>query len=107
VLGYESTIAALTRAALASAVVTRAAACARWREMYVAVPFEGITLEGYVDLVFRDDDGLVVVDYKTDVDVTSKRADYERQIQLYAAALTAASPKNAVNAKARGVIFLV
>ena len=26
----------------------------------------GITLEGYVDLVFRDDDGLVVVDYKTD-----------------------------------------
>ena len=28
-----------------------------WRETYVAVPVEGITLEGYVDLVYRDDDG--------------------------------------------------
>ena len=66
VLGHEPTIVALTRAALASAVVTRAAARRYWRETYVAVPFDGITLEGYVDLVFRDDDGLVVVDYKTD-----------------------------------------
>ena len=58
----------MTRAALASADrAARGRAAAYWRETYVAVPFDGITLEGYVDLVYRDDDGgLVVVDYKTD-----------------------------------------
>src|SRR5262249_11319473 len=66
VLGYEATIEVLTRAALACPTVARAAARPHWRETYVAVPFDGITLEGYVDLVFRDDDGLVIVDYKTD-----------------------------------------
>ena len=66
VLGQEATIAALVRAALASETVRTAAARPHWRETYVAVPVEGMTLEGYVDLVYRDDAGLVVVDYKTD-----------------------------------------
>src|SRR5205823_6362659 len=66
VLGQEATIAALAQSALASNVVRRAQARPFWRETYVAVPLDGITLEGYVDLVYRDDDGLVVVDYKTD-----------------------------------------
>ena len=104
VLGYESTIAALTRAALASAVVTRAAARPHWREMYVAVPFEGITLEGYVDLVFRDDDGLVVVDYKTDAVDAQTRADriahYRIQAAAYALAVTEATGEPVV----RGVL---
>ena len=30
------------------------------------MPVEGLTLEGYVDLVYRAEHGLVVVDYKTD-----------------------------------------
>jgi ATP-dependent exoDNAse (exonuclease V) beta subunit len=70
---------------------------------------DGSLAEGACDLAFDGRDGLVVVDYKTDVDVTPKRADYERQIQLYAAALTAASPGDAANAnkRTRGVIFLV
>ncbi len=29
-------------------------------------PFDGTTLEGYVDLLYRSAEGLVVVDYKTD-----------------------------------------
>src|SRR5262249_46066445 len=66
VLGQETTIAALARSALASSVVQRASTRPFWRETYVAVPLDDITLEGYVDLVYRDDDGLVVVDYKTD-----------------------------------------
>ena len=104
VLGYESTITALTRAALASAVVTRAAARPHWREMYVAVPFEGITLEGYVDLVFRDDDGLVVVDYKTDsVDPRTRGeriAHYRIQAAAYALAVAEATGEPVV----RGVL---
>ena len=49
-------------------------------------------LEGFVDLLFEDDDGLVVVDYKTDriagpetLDATA--AFYRPQVAAYAAAL--------------------
>jgi len=68
VLGHEATIAALAAAALESDTVRAACAAEFWREAYVAVPAEGLTLEGYVDLVYRPagSDALVVVDYKTD-----------------------------------------
>jgi ATP-dependent exoDNAse (exonuclease V) beta subunit len=96
VIGHEATIVALTRAALQSPIVQRAAARPRWREMYVAVPFDGITLEGYVDLVFRDDDGLVVVDYKTDAirsesDLSARLAHYRVQGAAYAIGVSAAT----------------
>ncbi len=55
------------------------------------MPLEGITLEGYVDLVFRDDDGLVVVDYKTDAVDPATRAErvvgYRIQAAAYALAI--------------------
>src|SRR5262249_5136955 len=82
VLGTEATIAALVRAAIGSATVRTASARAHWRETYVAVPIGGLTLEGYVDLVYRDDDGLVVVDYKTDAvaddDALARRMEHYR-----------------------------
>ncbi len=99
VLGFEETIAALVRSAIGSATI--AAACAReyWRETYVAVPVEGLTLEGYVDLVYRDAgaaDGLVVVDYKTDAirnedDLAARLAHYRVQGAAYAIAVSAAT----------------
>jgi ATP-dependent exoDNAse (exonuclease V) beta subunit len=70
---HVDVVAALARAALDSDVVAEAVAGAQyWRETYVATPIlDGATgssriLEGYVDLVYRTADGLVVVDYKTD-----------------------------------------
>ena len=62
------------------------------REMYVATPVDGTTLEGYVDLVYRRADGLVVVDYKTDAwsdddDLDQKVARYRLQGAAYAVAL--------------------
>ncbi len=81
VLGQEATIAALARAAVASTTVQTASAHAHWRETYVAVPVEGLTLEGYVDLVFRDDRGLVVVDYKTDA--IGDEAELARRLDHY------------------------
>src|SRR5439155_10736116 len=91
VMGHEATVVALARSALASAIVRRAAARSYWRETYVAVPFDGITLEGYIDLVFRDDDGLVVVDYKTDAVDTETRSrrvtGYRIQAAAYALAV--------------------
>ena len=56
VLGFEATIAELVQSALDSATVRAACATEYWRETYVAVPVEELTLEGYVDLVYRDAD---------------------------------------------------
>ena len=66
------------------------------REMYVATPVDGTTLEGYVDLVYRRPDGLVVVDYKTDAwrddaDLDAKVARYRLQGAAYAVALERAT----------------
>ena len=65
---------ALVQSALASEVVQRAAARQHWRESYAGtVQDDGTVLEGYIDLIYREDDGsLVVVDYKTD-DVPRRR----------------------------------
>jgi ATP-dependent exoDNAse (exonuclease V) beta subunit len=105
VLGREDTIAALARAAIESAVVQRAASCPRWRETYVAIPLAGLTLEGYVDLVFRDVDGLVVVDYKTDAvpdadALETALAHYRVQVAAYALAISEATGERV----ARGVL---
>ena len=47
-------------------------------------------LEGVIDLAFREPDGWVVADYKTDVgtdpDFPSRAAAYRRQVELYAEA---------------------
>ena len=64
---YESDIAELCRVAVNSGVVKRAVASGRlWREVPVAVGMGGGSLHGFIDLLFEEHDGLVVVDYKTD-----------------------------------------
>ncbi len=104
VIGHEENIAALTRAAVASPIVQRAASCSHWRETYVAVPFDGITLEGYVDLVFRDDDGLVVVDYKTDAVDARTRAERITRYRIQAAAYALAVAEATGEPVVRGVL---
>ena len=100
VLGSEATITELVRSALASRTVQAASAAEHWREIYVAVPVDGLTLEGYVDLVYRDGsdaaDALVVVDYKTDaIDsetmLASRMSHYRVQGAAYAIAVAAAT----------------
>jgi ATP-dependent helicase/nuclease subunit A len=87
----------LARAALGSALVARAAAREHWRETYVGtVVDDGVVLEGYVDLIFRDDNGaLVIVDYKTDAvpsgAIPSRVAYYRPQLDAYRRALEAAT----------------
>jgi ATP-dependent exoDNAse (exonuclease V) beta subunit len=99
VIGFEATIGELVRLAIGSPTVVRACASPYWRETYVAVPLEGLTLEGYVDLVYRDEDAndaLVVVDYKTDAirddaDLAARLAHYRVQGAAYAIAVAAAT----------------
>ena len=96
VLGREEVIEALCRSALASELVRGAATRPHWREVYVGVPFAGGVLEGYVDLLYRDEDGLVVVDYKTDTwrseaDLEAKVTRYRVQLNAYAEAVAEAT----------------
>ena len=63
----EAEIARLTEVAVHSDIVRRAVASQRiWREVPVAAPVGDGSLHGFIDLLFEEEGGLVVVDYKTD-----------------------------------------
>ncbi|GAA1510961.1 ATP-dependent exoDNAse (exonuclease V) beta subunit [Agromyces terreus] len=95
-------VAAYVRSALATDVVRRAFASEHWSELYVgADQGDGTVLEGFIDLLFRDADGsLVIVDYKTDA-VTDAAAladrsrHYAPQLDAYVRALHAATGETA------------
>ena len=96
VLGREAVIEAFCRSALASEVVRDAARLPHWREVYVGIPYGDGVLEGYIDLLYRTDAGLVVVDYKTDSwrdegDLQAKVDRYRVQIEAYGRAVSEAA----------------
>lgn len=97
VTGYENLVTDLVRSGLASDLVRRAAARDPQRETYVGTVLAealgdtppGTLIEGYVDLLFRDDDGTVVIgDHKTDAvpagAYPSRIAYYGPQLRAYA-----------------------
>ncbi len=94
---YAGAVAGLVRSALSSSLVARAALRPHWRESWVATTrTDGVVLEGIVDLIYREDDGtLMIVDYKTDAvpvaALPSRTAFYRPQLQAYARALHAAT----------------
>ena len=87
VFGKEPVIQAFCRSALGSELVRSAAERPHWREVYVGIPQGDRVLEGYIDLLYRADDGLVIVDYKTDS--WSSPADLDAKVQRYAPQLAA------------------
>ena len=94
----EAEVIRLARVAVNSAIVRRAVASQRlWREVPVAAPVAGGFLHGFIDLLFEEPDGLVVVDYKTDsVDddrVEDAVAKYRLQGGAYACAVAKATGK--------------
>ncbi len=95
----EGRIVRLARAALDSAIVRRAvAARMHWREVPVAAPLGDGFLHSFIDLMFEEADGLVIVDYKTDAlrPGNSERARSERyrlQGGAYAGAVSEATGK--------------
>ena len=97
VADHASDIAAAVRAALESPVIARAAARPHWRETYVGTVVDGVVVEGYVDLLYRDDDGLVLVDHKTDaVPDPETLAAYQTQLEVYARAVEDATAEPVV-----------
>lgn len=92
-------------AALAHPLLERAAKSSRVeRECPVMARDEGgAYLEGVVDLAFVEDDGSwMVVDYKTDHDVTEAVATYAAQVHAYARTIA-----EATGVDARGALLLV
>jgi ATP-dependent exoDNAse (exonuclease V) beta subunit len=67
--------------ALAAPSVRAAAASEHWREVYACAPVGDRLLEGYVDLLYRGADGLVVIDYKTAA--TSDPAVLDERLEHY------------------------
>jgi ATP-dependent exoDNAse (exonuclease V) beta subunit len=74
---------ALVRAALATPVVAAATAGPHWREVYACTPIGpwGRLLEGYIDLLYRTEAGMVIVDYKTAA--TDDPAELARRVDGY------------------------
>ncbi|MFN8188052.1 MAG: 3'-5' exonuclease [Gaiellales bacterium] len=86
----------LAQACVGSPVVARALASGRhWREVPYTVPIENGYGTGRIDLVFEQDGGLVVVDWKTDAvepeGVEAAAEEHRPQAEAYAEALTAAT----------------
>jgi ATP-dependent exoDNAse (exonuclease V) beta subunit len=89
----EAEIRALAHGVLQSSTVRSAVTGGRyWREVPVAAIVDGVTVEGFVDLLIETLEGLVVVDYKTDQTPTDDDLDaamdrYRAQGAAYALAL--------------------
>jgi ATP-dependent helicase/nuclease subunit A len=96
--GREADVIRLSRIAIDSDIVRRSVASKRlWREVPVAAQVEGGFLHGFIDLLFEEPDGLVVVDYKTD-SVDEDRVEdavekYRLQGGAYAYAVSRATGK--------------
>jgi ATP-dependent helicase/nuclease subunit A len=90
-------VAALLRRALATDAASRARSARRaMREVPFAFVQDGVTLEGFIDLVLEADDGsLEVVDWKTDhlreAEVAGRLERYRLQAGLYVLGLEAAT----------------
>lgn len=84
---------ALARSGWQAPSVRRAADREHHKETYVGTTVGGQLVEGYIDLLYRDDDGsLVVIDYKTDADPAPQTVQaYRTQLAVYARALADAT----------------
>ncbi len=82
----------MVEAVLESPSIREAVADGRyWRELFVSAPIGAAGVEGFIDLLYETEKGLVVVDYKTD------RAPSEEDLE---AALTRYTPQGAAYALA-------
>jgi ATP-dependent helicase/nuclease subunit A len=88
----EPVVISLARSVLRAPTIRAAAAGRSWREVPVAAVIDGLTIEGFIDLLVEDGGDLVVVDYKTDTARSDAELDaaverYRPQGAAYALAL--------------------
>jgi ATP-dependent helicase/nuclease subunit A len=92
IIGMDDTVALLARSALSAPIVQVAIERPHHRELFVAAPVGGRTVEGYIDLFVETPDGGIIVDYKTDQwpddgERTQRIARYRRQLAAYGVVL--------------------
>ena len=102
----EAEVSRLVEVAVQSDIVRRAVASQRiWREVPVAAPVVDGSLHGFIDLLFEEENGLVVVDYKTDAVTEAQLPEvvdrYRLQGGAYAHAISRITGK-----PVREVVFL-
>ncbi len=104
--GREAEIARLARSAVESPIVRRAVASGRlWREVPVAAPVGDGSLQGFIDLLFDEPDGMVVVDYKTDAVTAGEAPDSVARYRLQGGAY-AYSVQEITGRPVKEVVFL-
>jgi ATP-dependent helicase/nuclease subunit A len=74
---------ALRHALLGRARAARDAGRSCRREVPLGVVVDGVVVDGQADLLFDDGDRWLVVDFKTDVELTGRELLYQRQVALY------------------------
>lgn len=97
----ESDVTKLVKLALESPTVQEAAGAPHWREVYACTPVGGRLLEGYIDLLYRVPEGLVIADYKTSgssdpSDLAERVEGYRLQGAAYALAVGATTGEQVV-----------
>jgi ATP-dependent exoDNAse (exonuclease V) beta subunit len=85
---------------LAHPLIARAARASADRRCHRETPItyrldSGALIEGVVDLAFDEPDGYTVVDFKTDRELEGSLDRYRLQVQVYAAAIAAATGRRA------------
>jgi ATP-dependent helicase/nuclease subunit A len=85
--------------ALASPLLERARRARRlWREVPFCIDHAGAVTEGYIDLLFEEPDGLVLVDYKTEdvqpLFVSSTADSHRPQLEIYREAIRQFAGRN-------------
>jgi ATP-dependent helicase/nuclease subunit A len=91
ILERVADVVVLVKNAMGSAIAKRAIASRRYyREVFVSAPLKDVSVDGFVDLLFEEDGGYVIVDYKTDnveeEPSTAKNEQYALQAGIYALA---------------------
>jgi len=90
----------VARRVLAHPVLRAAARAAAAGQCYREAPVTwcpdgSVVIEGHVDLAYLEQDAYVVVDFKTDRELDEALDRYRRQVQIYAAAIAAATGRPA------------
>jgi len=92
---------------LVAARAAEAAGRRVWREAPVSLRIQNdqaspAIVDGQVDLAYESDDGWVIVDFKTDIEIASAQDAYQQQVALYVEAV-----QRATGQKASGVLLRV
>jgi len=107
IAGRWQEVSRLAKNGLESDIVKRAVASGNYhREVFVSASVDGKLLEGIMDIIFEEKDGLVIADYKTDAIDNEEEAQKKKDIYELQAGLYALMVQEATGRPVKGVVLL-